>query len=71
MFVEFPFTFGDLVILKTDIEHKKRIITSILMKSKSHFEYQLTCELEASWHTEPEIEKYVHKENNSAGFKKA
>lgn len=70
MFVEFTFNIGDFVLLKTDSENKKRIVSSILIKSKSHFEYQLACELEVSWHSEAEIEKYHARENNSAGFKK-
>ncbi len=56
--IENKYNIGDWVVLKTDIERRPRIVTSIkIMGVDGQIFYELACGSEASYHYDFEMEQ--------------
>lgn len=53
--IDAPFEFGDIVYLKTDVDQKKRIVSSMMMRGDGSCMFELSCGTEAKWHYAFEI----------------
>ena len=58
MLIDNKFKIGQEVYIKTDIDQKKRIVTSIII-SRNEIQYQLSCGVESSWCYDFEISKEI------------
>ena len=57
MLIDTPYTFGDIVFLKTDIEQHERMITKLSVESPTLIQYELSFGSFHSWHNEYEFER--------------
>lgn len=55
MVVEMPYSFGDLLYLKTDIEGHARMLTAIQVTINGTIIYKLSFGATETWHYEQEI----------------
>jgi hypothetical protein len=55
--IEIPFDLCEMVYLITDPDQKKRMVTTIHVRTDKSLQYLLSCSTTSSWHFPEEISK--------------
>ena len=55
MVIDNKYEFGQEVYLKTDVDQRVRIVTSLIIRPNGCISYELSCGVDTRWHYDFEI----------------